>query len=235
MISPPIVAIYGNSDSGKTGLIEDLVGELVEEGYEVCTIKHSPSRFSLDEEGKDTWRYRDAGSALTVLATDIETAFLYPEEKSLEEIAGILTGAGHSDIIIAEGFKDADVAKIAVGDIESRPGTIHEFDGDLAGVKQQVKKLIAIREIEAELPGLDCARCGYEDCESLAEAIYEGEMELADCEVREQRRVNLKVNGKPIPLENFPARFVEGGLKGMLRSLKGVEGEIDQISLEIES
>ncbi|MFW6111929.1 MAG: molybdopterin-guanine dinucleotide biosynthesis protein B [Candidatus Bipolaricaulota bacterium] len=233
MIKPPVVAIYGASDSGKTELVVNLVNDFVEEGLEICTVKHSPGELSLDEEGKDTWRHRQAGSRLTVLATEVETAFLFPEKMKLEGIGDIVDGFGDYDLVIAEGYKDAEVPKIAVGEIDPRCCTLRVYDGNLAALKEEIRGLLEVKEIEAELPGLDCGRCGYDSCNGLSRAIYDGEKDLSHCEVREQHTVNLEVNGERVPLENFPASFVEGGLKGMLGALKGVDEEIDRISLEI--
>ncbi|MFB6290745.1 MAG: molybdopterin-guanine dinucleotide biosynthesis protein B [Candidatus Bipolaricaulia bacterium] len=233
MANQPVVAIYGNSDSGKTELVVDLVKEFAEEGLEVCTIKHSPSQLSLDEEGKDTWRHKEAGSLVTVLATEVETSFLVPRKMELEEVEEMLKRIGSFDLVIAEGYKDADAPKVAVGDIDSRDNTLHEYDGDFSELKRKINDLIAVKDLENELPGLDCGRCGYDSCQELAKAIYEEDKELSDCEVREQRMVDLKVNGEDVPLEYFPAQFVEGGLKGMLRALKGVDDEINRVSLEI--
>ena len=100
-------------------------------------------------------------------------------------------------------------------------------------LKGKVRTEIELKEIENELPGLDCSRCGYDSCREFARAIHEGEEEIDGCEVREERSVVLEVNGEDVPLENFPADFVKGGMKGMLRALKGVDDEIDTISLEI--
>lgn len=233
MTTPPIVAIYGNSDSGKTGLIGDLVEDFVREGVEICTIKHTPSELTVDAEGKDTWRHREAGSSLTILATGSETDFLVPKEMKLEEIEEIVGELCDCDLVIAEGYKHAEVPKIAVGEIDLRDNTIYEYDGNLSALKRVIHELIEVKQVEAELPGLDCGKCGYDSCNELARAIYEGEKELDDCKVRDQRTVSLKVNGKDVPLENFPASFVEGGLKGMLRALKGVDEEISELSLEI--
>ncbi len=233
MAAQPVVTIYGNSDSGKTELVVKLVEVFVGEGVEVCTIKHSPSKLRLDEEGKDSWKHKKAGSRLTVLATEVETSFLVPREMKLVEIEETLERIGGFDLIIAEGYKDSDAPKVAVGDIDPRDNTLHEYNGDFPELKRKINDLIDLKGIEDDLPGIDCGRCGYDSCEELARAILQGEKKLSDCEVREQRRVMLKVNGEDVPLENFPAQFVEGGLKGMLRSLKGVDDEIDQISLEI--
>lgn len=233
MTTPPVVAIYGNSDSGKTELVEELVADLIEEGLEVCTVKHSPSEFNLDEEGKDTWRHRQAGASLTVLSTDIETDFLVPKRMKLDDIRTMIEEFCDCDVVIAEGYKDADVPKVAVGKIEPHDNTFHEYDGNNSVLKRAIRERIEVKKVEAKLPGLDCGRCGYDSCNELARAIYEGSQDLSDCQVREQRNLDLKVNGKEVPLENFPASFVEGGLKGMLRALKGVDEQIDRISLEV--
>ncbi|MCF7875565.1 molybdopterin-guanine dinucleotide biosynthesis protein B [Candidatus Bipolaricaulota bacterium] len=233
MVNLPVVAIYGNSDSGKTELVVRLLEDLIDEGLEVCTVKHSPGEYSLNEEGKDTWRHREAGANLTVFSTKMETTIIIPEERELEEIVGLLSNFSEYDLVIAEGYKDEDVPKVSVGEIEKRKSTVYEYDGDMAALKDRVRTEIELKEIENELPGLDCGRCGYDSCRGLARAIHDGEEELEDCEVREERSVVLEVNGEDVPLENFPADFVEGGLKGMLRALKGVDDEIDSISLEI--
>lgn len=233
MATQPIVSIYGNSNSGKTELVVDLVEEFVEEGLEVCTIKHSPSPLSLDQEGKDTWRHKEAGSRMTVLATEVETSFLVPREMELEEVEDMLERLGGFDLVIAEGYKDADAPKVAVGGIDPRDNTLHEYDGDFFALKRKINDLISVKDLSNDLPGLDCGRCGYDSCHELAKAIYEDDEDLSDCVVREQRMVDLKVNGEDVPLEYFPAQFVEGGLKGMLRALKGVDDEINRISLEI--
>ncbi len=233
MRTPPVVAIYGHSDSGKTGLIVELVRKLDKEGLRVCTVKHSPEGTSLDKEGKDTWRHRQGGSRLTVLSTETETAFLVPGELKLEEIVRALGSLEDPDLVLAEGYKEEDLPKIAVGEIAPRDNTIHRYEGDIAALREVIQQVMEVKEIENELPGLNCGRCGYENCSGLAGAIYHGQEEMDDCVVRKGGRVRLKVDGEEVPLENFPARFVEGGLKGMLGALKGVDDEAESISLEI--
>jgi hypothetical protein len=45
-------------------------------------------------------------------------------------------------------------------------------------------------------------------------------------------RAELKVNGKPIELNNFVENFISQAVIGMVQSLRGV-GDVDTISLKI--
>ena len=76
MSIPAIFGIYGNSDTGKTTLIEHLVSQLTKEGYMVATVKQTKKAISLDTMNKDTWRYHNAGAELVVFSSQCETDFL---------------------------------------------------------------------------------------------------------------------------------------------------------------
>ena len=59
---PPIISIVGNSNSGKTTLIEKLIPELKKRGYRVGVIKHAHHGFNIDKKGKDSWRHKVEGA-----------------------------------------------------------------------------------------------------------------------------------------------------------------------------
>lgn len=110
----PIVCVVGKSDSGKTTVLEKLIGELKRRGYRVATIKHhSHGDFDIDVPGKDTWRHAQAGADQVVIASPIKLAHIRRLERalSLDEIAASITGV---DIILTEGFKRSDKPKIEV-------------------------------------------------------------------------------------------------------------------------
>jgi len=67
---PPIVSIVGKSKSGKTTLIEKLIGELKSRGYRVATVKHTPQNLTFEEPGKDRWRHTQAGSESTLIRSE---------------------------------------------------------------------------------------------------------------------------------------------------------------------
>ena len=69
MMAVPIVGFVGESNSGKTTLIERVIPELVRAGYRVATIKHAGHGFDLDTEGKDSWRHKRAGASSVVIVS----------------------------------------------------------------------------------------------------------------------------------------------------------------------
>ena len=50
---PPVVAVVGPTNSGKTTLVEKLIRELCARGYRVATVKHAPQESSVDLPGSD--------------------------------------------------------------------------------------------------------------------------------------------------------------------------------------
>lgn len=46
--------------------------------------------------------------------------------------------------------------------------------------------------------------------------------------------ITIKVNGKNIPLSEFPAEFIKNSICGMLKTLKGVD-EIKSVEIKFEN
>ncbi|MBM2826574.1 MAG: molybdopterin nucleotidyltransferase and molybdopterin-guanine dinucleotide biosynthesis protein [Dehalococcoidia bacterium] len=112
--TPPVVCFVGRSGSGKTSFLEALLPELKRRGYEVGVIKHSHHPLQLDQPGKDSWRFAQAGSR--VVAASSQGSFGLMErpirELSLGEIVHLMEGK--VDIILAEGYKGSGAPKIEV-------------------------------------------------------------------------------------------------------------------------
>ncbi len=117
-IITPIVSFVGNSNSGKTTLLEKVVGELKFKGYRVVVIKHSPHGFDIDQPGKDTWRLTQAGSDIVVVSSPDKVTFIerVDAELTLSQIEELLRGK--ADIVLTEGYKNNNTAKILVLDDE---------------------------------------------------------------------------------------------------------------------
>lgn len=100
------------SNSGKTTLIEKIVPLLKARGLRVAVIKHASKGFDLDQPGKDSWRFGQAGADTVVLVGAGRQAIMKkldrePDREELER--GI-----DADIVIHEGFKKSPVNRIEV-------------------------------------------------------------------------------------------------------------------------
>ena len=111
---PPVVIFVGHSGSGKTTLIEKLLPELVRRGLRLATIKHAHHRVALDQPGKDSWRYKQAGAALSMLVT-ADALQLVADAVDRREPAQLAQRfLGEADLVLAEGFSHAPGAKIEI-------------------------------------------------------------------------------------------------------------------------
>lgn len=110
--TPPIITVVGFSDAGKTTVIEKLLPELKRRGLKVATIKHAHHGFSIDREGKDSWRHQQAGADIVAVAGPHKTALMI--NTPLEGLAHIRPFMNGVDLIIAEGWKSERMPKIEV-------------------------------------------------------------------------------------------------------------------------
>jgi molybdopterin-guanine dinucleotide biosynthesis protein B/molybdopterin-guanine dinucleotide biosynthesis protein len=110
----PCIAVVGPSGSGKTTLITQLIRILTARGYRVGAIKHTHHDFEIDRPGKDSFALKAAGAVKVALVSPHKLAFLsdLSSEPSLEELVALYFG--DVDLVLAEGFKSANVPKILV-------------------------------------------------------------------------------------------------------------------------
>jgi molybdopterin-guanine dinucleotide biosynthesis protein MobB len=110
----PVVSVVGKSNSGKTTLIEKMIGELIRRGYRVATIKHNRHGFEIDHEGKDSWRHKQAGARTTVIASAHRVAVVEDVEKDLDIGELVDRYIRDVDVVLSEGFKKNPFPKIEV-------------------------------------------------------------------------------------------------------------------------
>lgn len=134
-----ILGFYGESDSGKTTLVERLIHKLTEEGYHVAAVKKTNQSISIDATGKDTHRYAQAGATLVVFSTQIETTFLVKANTSEEEIIANIQHLGNFDFIFIEGANEKHIPKIRLGIIAERENTLLTYDGNFENLLEMIK------------------------------------------------------------------------------------------------
>lgn len=202
----PIVSIVGKSNSGKTTLIEKLVPELVRRGYRVATVKHDVHGFDVDQEGKDSWRHKQAGAHTVVISSPIKLALIRDQDHDagLAELRDKYIQ--DVDLVLSEGFKKNNQPKIEVFRKETHRDLLCT-EGD---------NLVAIATNQAFEIGVPCF--DLNDIRGLADLI-----EKEFLQGKETPRVRLWVNGREIPLSFFVQQSIRSTVRGMVSSLKGVE------------
>jgi len=109
----PIISVVGFSGSGKTTYIERLIPALKSRGLKVATIKHHHHGFELDKPGKDTWRHKQAGAAVTVISSPSRIGVVMDadHDHSPEELALFAPGV---DLFLTEGYKSGPYPKVEI-------------------------------------------------------------------------------------------------------------------------
>ncbi len=207
---PAIVSIVGNSDSGKTTLVEKLLRELKGRGYRVATVKHAAGGITIDQPDTDSWRHIRAGSEATIVSSPERIVLIKPvaADSTLDEITRFF-GEDY-DIILAEGFKQADAPKIEVHRRETGP--------PLA----DIKRLFAI--VTDEPLETSARQFAPDEVKALADLIEAGFIKPR------RERLSLYVNGSLLTLSVFPGEFITNVLLAMVASLKGV-GKVKDVAV----
>jgi molybdopterin-guanine dinucleotide biosynthesis protein MobB len=115
-----VIAVVGGKKSGKTTTIEALTRELTRRGYGIAVVKHVPEpNFTIDTEGKDTWRFAQAGAKTIVAVSSDEIATIEKTDARDPSLKEALKKCGGSDIVFLEGFRKAvsknrNICKIVV-------------------------------------------------------------------------------------------------------------------------
>lgn len=119
----PVISIVAKSGTGKTTLLEKLIGELKQRGYRVGVMKHDAHEFEIDREGKDSWRLTRAGADTMVISSPAKIAMIKRNtDKAEPSISDIVnTCFSDVDIVLTEGFKKNRFPKIEVHRKERSP------------------------------------------------------------------------------------------------------------------
>jgi molybdopterin-guanine dinucleotide biosynthesis protein B len=102
-----VIAVIGSKKSGKTQTMEYLISQLTDDGFKVGTVKHIHDEgFTIDTEGKDTWRFARAGAKVVLSVAPDEVALIRKTtqlHQNLDNILALLMDED-VDVILLEGF-----------------------------------------------------------------------------------------------------------------------------------
>lgn len=107
------IGIVGWSGSGKTTLITQLLPLLQAQKLRVSTIKHAHAGFDMDQEGKDSYRHREAG-AREVMVVSGNRWVLTRNTQEQARLDDLLVRMEEVDMVLVEGMKAIDLSKIEV-------------------------------------------------------------------------------------------------------------------------
>jgi len=114
----PVVSVVGRSHAGKTRLAVLLIHELRRRGYRVVTVKHAAGGFQFDRPGSDTQQHFAAGAAAVAAVGAGRLGLIEAGDFSL---SGAIARLGPCHLVLAEGFKREDWAKVEVWRGEAGP------------------------------------------------------------------------------------------------------------------
>lgn len=223
---PPAVSLVGKSGAGKTTFLERLVPELKKRGLRVGTLKHVVHGFSLDWEGKDTFRHYAAGADGVGILCPRERAVIERLDGNQGILETLESCFSRMDLVVAEGFKKGPLPKIEVTRKEApEKGLL------CTGSEDGLIAVVADYPLEISVPLF-----GFEEADKVAEflireIVFKGEHTAMS---ENGFRVSMKINGEEIPLNPFVQGFLANTVHGMVRSLKGIEGDIQRIEIRVE-
>lgn len=213
---PLIISIVGYSNSGKTRLLEKMIPLLKAKGYSVGVIKKTGEAFLLDQPGKDTYRFGQAGADGVVLSGSGHIAFF---GKMDENETSILDGLEQSffsnqDIVLTEGFKKENKPKIAVLTKGKEEKLFQEIAGSI------------VATVGEKSPRTDLPHFKPDDPEGLVRL-------LEDRFLKDRKKAPIRVilDGKNIPMNHFVQDIITKGIMGMLSPLKGFQ---DSCQIEVK-
>jgi molybdopterin-guanine dinucleotide biosynthesis protein B len=111
-----IFSVVGWSGSGKTTLITRLIFFFKAKKKTVAVLKNVPHAYSLQPEGKDSYKFLDAGADQVYLSGQGEIIRMQRREKGDEVLDMIIPELQHVDVLILEGLIRKGIPAIEVYD-----------------------------------------------------------------------------------------------------------------------
>lgn len=120
--NPPILGIVAaGSNAGKTTVITQLLPALAKHDIRISVIKHAHHKFDIDHPGKDSYNIREAGAVQTLIASGKRWALMTemertPDDQGEADLDALLAqlDSSYADLILVEGFKQAQISKIEI-------------------------------------------------------------------------------------------------------------------------
>ena len=234
MFNRVIVAVVGSSNSGKTTAIEAIIKGLTKKGYKVASAKRIPEpEFTIDTEGKDTWRHAKAGASTVLSVAPNELTTINKRETKTITLEQLVSHVPEdTDIIVIEGFKalvgeEMNIPKIvATKTAAEMSEAINKYKNIIAFIGQ-----VPDKKIETEIPFIDTLK----EPEKLVELVNDKVAIQVERKHKREEKITITVNEQTLPMGDFVQDIVRNSVLAMVGSLKGVKikGE-EKVSIVIK-
>lgn len=199
----PVLALVGNSGSGKTLLAEQVAAAGVAMGLRVAYCKHAPHGFEPGRPDADSERVRAAGAdPVVVIGPDGRIELTGGGREPLSQL---LTGL-RGDVVLLEGFSASAWPKVRVTAAGDAP-----------------------REV-ADPVVLEVVRHGGrftdDDVTAVLDLLQARQAALGPDVVR------FTADGREVPLRGFAHTIVASTVRGLTASLRGVD-DADHLAIEV--
>lgn len=234
MFNKVIIAVVGSSNSGKTTALESMIKGLVDRGYTVAAAKRIPEQdFTIDTEGKDTFRLSKAGAntVLSVAPNELTIIKKIDTKKiTLERL--ISEFQDETDIIILEGFKSLVGENLTIPKIVAIKSN-YEMSTALTLYKNIIAfvTLNSDENIETEIPVINAMK----EPNKIVNLVLQNVAVLVERKREREEKITIKINDQILPLGNFVQDIIRNSILGMVGSLKGakIKGE-EKLSIIIK-
>lgn len=203
-----IIAVVGDSGSGKTLLCEQVATALVADGLRVAYVKHAAHGFEPGRIGSDSERVRAAGADPVVVLGPDGVLQLHADDGSAEGIlTQVLTGL-RGEVVLLEGFSSGPWPKVRVS-----------VDG--APPREVAEPVLADVSRPADGPFPD------DVVRSVRKLVAEQRDRIGP------DRATLHADGREVPLRGFAQSVVAATVRGMTTTLRGIgDGRVLELKLE---
>jgi molybdopterin-guanine dinucleotide biosynthesis protein B len=148
-----VIGFAGWSSSGKTTLIEALIGIFRARELCVSLVKRAHHEFDVDVPGKDSYRHRHAGCQEVMISSSRRWVLMNELRGAGEvELDELLSHLAPCDLVLVEGYKFAPIPKIEVHRPETGKPLIYPNDPHVVALAADA---VAMARIECPLPRLD--------------------------------------------------------------------------------
>lgn len=209
-----IFAFVGNSNTGKTHLISQLLSVLKRRGYSVAVIKHCARGFELDTDGKDSWNFMEAGADAVAMASPERMAILsHNRDRSGPESIAV-KHFEMPDIVLVEGFKgDKTIKKIEV----LKKGISEKIES----IPEELFAVVSDFAIDTDKPVFK-----PDQIDQIANLIQ-------DSVVKRKSSISLHIDGDSIPMNDFVQKIFTNAILGMIGSLEGIKEDPERITVSL--